>query len=66
MRATGLFDIRGAPIFECDILIKGSTKGVVEYDDLSRRFSIRVGAKTLRLESGEGFTVVGNAFEEVP
>lgn len=61
MRSTGLSDSQGAAIYECDILTRGSLKGVVEHD--GHLFYLRTGTQVKRLEDGAAFTVVGNAFE---
>lgn len=63
MRLTGQVDSKGERIWECDILSRGRARGVVEYDDLTRRFLIRFGRETVELNEGVAFTVVGNAFE---
>ncbi len=63
MQLTDLMDANGKPIWECDIVTRGTRKGVVEYDQELERFSVRFGTELVPLYDGESFTVVGNAFE---
>lgn len=63
MRLTGQRDSTGTDIWECDILERGKARGVVEYDDLTRRFLVRFGREVVELNEGVAFTVAGNAFE---
>lgn len=64
MRSTDLFDLEGTAIYESDILERGGTLGVVEWDEWARRFMLRVGHTTRHLDDACDWVVVGNAFED--
>jgi hypothetical protein len=63
MKDTGQKDIAGQTIYECDILECGVSRGVVEWDEYSLCFSLRVGGKLRTLGDVSGCDVVGNAFQ---
>lgn len=63
MKSTELRDLEGAIIYECDVLVRGDQKGIVEWDEWARRFVLRGGKVTRTLDNASDWSVAGNAFQ---